>query len=624
MFWIEYLFSLPIVIQLYFLYTACNDLPLPAIVPSAVNRKVMIISLIIKLRTFFHRVHLLNWLVFGLILLYIIPIWAFKYTPTEDGPSHLNNAQILDQYNNPAYNFQKIYDLRLTPFPNWLYHAGLAALMWVFPPLASEKILLSLYVIGFPLAFIYFLGAVDPSKKSLGLISFVFIYSYSFMMGFFSFVFSIPLAFLALGYFWKHRSRLNFGQVIVLNLLLFMVYFGHLIPYLVTVGSIAFIAGIHFLGQWFALRGKSIHRRITSLGISLISLVPSLSLLAYYYLGASFSGGIPIIHIQRIPSLLVQFASMQVLVSYGSFGQVAVSRLEAVLFAVLFVITCIKRISRISFSQRRSFKFEDCFLFLFAILFALYLLMPDTFGNGGYLSTRLALLGCLFLLACFDISLPILPDAHKPSSVAEARTVSLEPMQIRRDPSRLTDLLRETTEAIPRNGFNPPYRSVMTVLFCLASLMMLAGVTYSFARLEPILIEYTAGIKLIKPNTVLLPMTFPADGNVFTIPNPIDHANHYYTLSNGVINLGNYEPFMDYFPIKYKTNPNLPIYLPNGVSLVEAIEYHQHILHLCTYTSTVNYLLVWGTPNSFFKVDIKRCYRLIYTNGDQKIYIPKQ
>jgi hypothetical protein len=262
------------------------DIPSPVIVPLAVNDKVMIILLTIKLRTFFERIRLLNWLVFGLILLFIIPIWAFKYLPTQDGPSHLNNAQILDQYNNPAFNFQKIYDLNLTPFPNWLYHASLAALMEVFPPLVSEKILISQYVISFPLAFIYLLGAVAPSKKSLGLFGFVFIYSYSFMMGFFSFVFSIPLAFLALGYFWNHRSRLNFGQVIVLNLLLFLVYFGHLIPYLVTVGSIAFIAIIHFLGQWFALRGSSFRRQITSLGISLLSLVPSLSLQVYYYLGS--------------------------------------------------------------------------------------------------------------------------------------------------------------------------------------------------------------------------------------------------------------------------------------------------------------------------------------------------
>ena len=148
-------------------------------------------------------------------MLYLVPVWAFQYIPTQDGPSHLNNAQILSQFTNPAYNFQKIYDLRLEPFPNWLSHAGLAALMRIFPPLTAEKILLSLYVIGFPLAFIYFIGAVDPAKKPLGLLSFAFIYNYLFMMGFDNFVFSIPLAFWALGYFWKRRFRLTFGLVLV-------------------------------------------------------------------------------------------------------------------------------------------------------------------------------------------------------------------------------------------------------------------------------------------------------------------------------------------------------------------------------------------------------------------------
>jgi len=120
----------------------------------------------------FHRQHP-DWLVISLILLYLIPIWIFQYLPTQDGPSHLNNAQILSQYTNPAYNFQNIYDLRLEPFPNWLSYACLAVLMRIFPPLFAEKIFLSLYVIVFPLAFIYFLGAINPAKKPLGLFSFV-------------------------------------------------------------------------------------------------------------------------------------------------------------------------------------------------------------------------------------------------------------------------------------------------------------------------------------------------------------------------------------------------------------------------------------------------------------------
>ena len=48
------------------------------------------------------------------------------------------------------------------------------------------------------------------------------------------------------------------------------------------------------------------------------------------------------------------------------------------------------------------------------------------------------------------------------------------------------------------------------------------------------------------------------------------------------------------------------------------------MLDLCSYTSMVDYLLVWDTPDYFFKDDIDRCYNLIYTKGRQKIYVPRR
>ena len=574
------------------------------------------------------RFRLFDWIVAGLILLYLVPIWAFQYIPTQDGPSHLNNAQILSQFTNPAYNFQRIYDLRLNPFPNWLSHASLAVLMKIFSPLAAEKILLSLYVIGFPLAFIYFVGAVDPAKKALGLFSFAFIYNYMFMMGFDNFVFSIPLAFWALGYFWKRRFRLTIGQAVVLNLLLLLVYFGHMITYLVVLGSIAFIAVIYFAVQWISGHGRTFRREIATLGISLISLVPSIPLLVNYYVGSSFAGKVPQIDIDRIPDLLNNFASMRILVSYDHYGQDALSLGVAALLGLLFVITLIKRISRISFSQRRFFRFEDCILGLFLILFALYLLMPWDFGSGGWLNDRLALLSSLFLLAWCDISLPIImrrvPKANTTSGKAADSAV---PMQTPAATPRLMGFLYETNAVIyrSRNWFNRVYPPALVALCCLSSLAVLSGVTYAFIVIEPVLQEYTAGKDLIKPNTVLLPLNFSTIGGDDVRTDPLLHANHYDTLTNGVTNLGNYEPFVDYFPLKFKPGLNLPIYLPPyGMNWNDSLEQHKHTIELCSYTSMVDYLLVWDIPDYYFKMDIDRCYTLIFTEGRQKIYVPKR
>ena len=490
--------------------------------------------------------------------------------------------------------------------------------MRVFPPLTAEKIFLSLYVIGFPLAFMYFVCAINPAKRALGLFSFAFIYNYMFMMGFDNFVLSIPLAFWTLGYFWKRRFRLTFRQAVVLNLLLLLVYFGHMITYLVVLGSIAFAAVVYFIIQWISQRGKTFRREITTLGISLISLVPSIPLLVNYYLGSSFAGKVPRIDLTRIPDLLIDFISMRILVSYENYGQSLFRMGVAVLLGLLFVITLVKRISRISFSQRRFLRFEDCILGLFLILFALYLLMPWDFGSGGWLNDRLALLGSLFLLAWCDISLPIIMRRPpKPGSAAPTPTPSAPP--------RAMDFLVEPNAVIQhrRSWFNLAYPPVLTGLCCLASLAVLSGVVYSFIQIEPVLQEYTAGKDLIKPNSVLLPLNFSTIGGDNVRTDPLLHANHYDTLTNGAIDLGNYEPFVDYFPLKFKPGLNLPIYFPPyGMNWNDSLEQHQHTIHLCNYTTMIDYLLVWDEPDYYFKMDIDRCYTLIYSKGRQKIYVP--
>jgi hypothetical protein len=375
---------------------------------------------------------------------------------------------------------------------------------------------------------------------------------------------------------------------------------------------------MHFIIQWIAQRGKTFRRELATLGISLVSLVPSIPLLVNYYVGSSFAGKVPKIDLTRIPDLLGEFASMHILVSYDHIGQATLGMGVAVVLGILFVITLVKRISRISFRQRRFFKFEDCILGLFLILLALYLLMPWDFGSGGWLNDRLALLGSLFLLAWCDASLPIIRRRARPASASERLE---DPASSRPTPA---GFLHEPGPAPRRSWFNRAYPPVLGVLLCLASLAVLSGVIYAFARLEPLLQEYTAGMELIKPNSVLLPLNFSASSDDdFPRTDPLLHANHYLTLTNGALNLGNYEPFVDYFPLKFKPGLNLPIYLKYRLNWNDALETHDHILDLCGYTSMVDYLLVWDTPDYYFKIDIDRCYMLIFEKGRQKIYVPK-
>lgn len=88
-----------------------------------------------------------------LVCLYIAPLWAFRYVPTADGPSHLANAVIIKDYHDPgATTLREYYVISGRPSPNLMYHLSLVGLMYVFPPLIAEKVLLSLYVVLFAAA----------------------------------------------------------------------------------------------------------------------------------------------------------------------------------------------------------------------------------------------------------------------------------------------------------------------------------------------------------------------------------------------------------------------------------------------------------------------------------------
>src|SRR5213075_2780033 len=88
-----------------------------------------------------------------LILVHLIPIWAFWYLPTTDGAAHVANAQVMRKINDPAMPVLKhYYFVSGQPSPNLVGHLVLAGLLYVVPPVIAEKLLVSLYIVLFPLS----------------------------------------------------------------------------------------------------------------------------------------------------------------------------------------------------------------------------------------------------------------------------------------------------------------------------------------------------------------------------------------------------------------------------------------------------------------------------------------
>ena len=317
-----------------------------------------------------------------LIFIYLLPIWLFPYIPTQDGVSHVYNSQILTEYNNPEYEFRDHDEINWYPFPNWLSHFSLAMLMFVFPPLIAEKIFISLYVILFPIAIAYFLNAVQRERQvSLVVLSFTFIYNYLFLMGFYNFAVSVPLFFLALGYWWKRKGEMNTRGIVLLNLLIIVTYFAHLISYAFILFSIALLAVLHFRRDF---------RRVLVTGVYLLP--AAVLLLVYLPTSDLLAGEPPGFGFERVGELFANLIGLHVLVAYAAPPTWLSAAVSAVI--IFLVVMTIWRNREDPLGQR-------AFLYLVGVFLGLYFILPNAIGPGGWVNDRIAILATLAIFAWF-------------------------------------------------------------------------------------------------------------------------------------------------------------------------------------------------------------------------------
>ena len=493
-----------------------------------------------------------------LIVAYLLPIWLFTYFPTQDGVSHVYNSQILTAYNNPEYQFSDYYEINWYPFPNWLSHFSLAVLMFVFPSLIAEKIFLSLYVILFPLAIYYFLNAVQRGRHALVILSFTFVYNYLFLMGFYNFAISVPLFFLALGYWWKHKDDMNRNRIILLNLLIIITYFAHLISYAFILFSIALLALFHFRRDF---------KRMLMTGCYVLP--AALLLLVYLPTSDLLAGEPPEFGLERIGELFVNLIGMHVLVSYTEPPSWISMGVSAFLIFLGVVTLWENRRGSRGASGLQTPPTQKVFLCLTGVLLGLYFILPNSIGPGGWVNDRLAILATLTLFAWF-------------------------------------------------RGFeNRQWKRAWTAVVTLLALINLVYVGVLFKNLNTEIRAFNAFVQRVEKNSVILPLHFDPRGSSERVGIFVNAAN-YYCLDNGCINLGNYEVQFDYFPIRF--NPDFETPLAEK-EWVQVVHWQPERIDLCDYADNVDYLLLWDTPDESIVAEaIEACYTLLASEGKLKLY----
>lgn len=134
------------------------------------------------------------------------PIWASAFLPIVDLPQHLHLISVLHWLNDEATLYPSLFETRegLTPYLGYYYAAH--ALHFLLPLDIANKVFLSLYVMGMPLALAYLLASLRrPIWPAL--LAIPFAYGDSFAWGFVNYVAAIPLTFLACGLFVRTVSE---------------------------------------------------------------------------------------------------------------------------------------------------------------------------------------------------------------------------------------------------------------------------------------------------------------------------------------------------------------------------------------------------------------------------------
>jgi hypothetical protein len=129
--------------------------------------------------------------VFGLLLLAsAVPVLTHPVLPQQDAPNHIAIVSTLARHGSPGWDQQFEWRLGLRPYAT--YYALGYALAKAFGGLVAHRILVLLYVLLLPLAFLDLLRALGVHRWA-SLPSFLLVYSDAYLAGFTNHLLALPL-----------------------------------------------------------------------------------------------------------------------------------------------------------------------------------------------------------------------------------------------------------------------------------------------------------------------------------------------------------------------------------------------------------------------------------------------
>jgi hypothetical protein len=505
----------------------------------------------------------------ALVALYLAPIWAARYLPSTDGPSHVFNAWALGRLagwlpeeggasggsgesgavagTTPL--LARYLEINPQPVPNYLTHVALAALMRGLEPAAAEKVLVSGYVLLMAGALWYLAGAVERERAWLALLGLPFIWTNLLQLGFYNFCIGLALFLLALGLWWRYRCRPTPRFAVALNALLVLCYFAHILPAILALGGIGVL--------WVAsLRRERWQGHLAHLAI----LAPAAALPAWFTLFRQGSPGYPSYASWR--SLWIDLAHLRPLWAFVQEGG-RTSAILALVFAAWISFTLVRE----GWLRRRRpwLREEDGFLALALLAAGVYFTSPEGLAGGSMLKPRL-------LLVPFLVVLPWLATRlgrwGRVAAVLALAALATRP-----------------------------------ALFALPCYRAGGRDVESFVR----------GLDAVPPGSVVVPLVFDHHATSCLWIGTVDHATGYAAVAKGLLDYDNYEASTDYFPLRYRSWVRAHGDLP-----IESDPLHLDVRRL---QSRADYVYAWRMPpDSAVAGRLERRCRLVAAGEAWRLY----
>lgn len=341
----------------------------------------------------------------------LLPILAFKFFPTVDGPAHLYNSRLMIELlgnNNLLHNYFIFNQIG----PNWLGHIILGIFLLKFPAYIAEKCILLIYFIGFPVSFRALIKTKSNTNKTL--IYFVFPFTYSFLLyyGFYNFHIGLVFFFCAL-YFWvKYNNEFTIKRALFLLILTTLMCLSHLFVFVVYI-FVAAIINTKELKSLFISNRTIKLKFLKDLIYKFISISVGLFMLIKFILANNITHSTSIYI--KISSLLKWIMQIQPAKGILYAREDIFTKWILISFILIISYLLFIKTKRFILAKRKeifltSRKTETNFWFLIScvLLVSLFIIPDSKSGAFGFMSSRILLFFFLFLIVWLStIKIPL-------------------------------------------------------------------------------------------------------------------------------------------------------------------------------------------------------------------------